>query len=218
MGVIVQLETGKRQPGGGSWEPKFGLPQDEEEVAEEEGSGWLAGSRRCSARSGNLWQPPRETSLVKGEYRKDVGLPRSGCSRPPRSPPNPQGPLCSPWGGCVSSGQGACSEAVPFGAAFIHRLLSGENCPHRRPTPSAQGRLILRRDGRTVCCHFRPARCVSGHFLSYTLDPPNPAPHSVPAAAAERHLINSVKAKVIRDSARVCNSIAVTVAWVGGKP
>lgn len=136
MGVIVQLEAGKRQPGGGSWEPKLGLPQEEEEVAEEEGSGWLAGSRRCSARSGNLWQPPRETSLVKGEYRKDVGLPCSGCSRPPRSPPKRQGPLCSPWGGCVSSGQGACSEAVPFGAAFIHRLLSGENCPHGRPTPS----------------------------------------------------------------------------------
>lgn len=33
------------------------------------------------SRKGNLWQPPGDINLVKAEYREDVSLPGSGCSR-----------------------------------------------------------------------------------------------------------------------------------------
>lgn len=44
-------------------------------------AGWRAGSPRYSARVVN-GRPPKEISLVKAGYRKDVGLPGSGCYRP----------------------------------------------------------------------------------------------------------------------------------------
>lgn len=66
--VLANLSVGRRRMG--RRRPDWRVP-----------AGWPAGSPRCSARVVN-GRPPKEISLVKAEYRKDVGLPVSGCSRP----------------------------------------------------------------------------------------------------------------------------------------
>lgn len=116
---------------------------------------------------GSFAATPRGTSSAKGEYRKDSGLPGSGCSHSPQSPlPAAEARAAPRRGGRVSSAPSAAfirprlpEESGPYGRPSG---VSAAPAARRRSTPSARGGLGPRRDGRTECGHFLPGRCVPG--------------------------------------------------------
>ena len=136
---------------------------------------------------GSFAATPRGTSSAKGEYRKDSGLPGSGCSiarnplsQPPRHALLPGGEDAAPLRRAQpSSARGSRKRAAPTGAPPAsppRPLLAGGPLP-----PRGAGSAPAGMGGPSAVTSYLVAVCQDSN-PRYTLNPP-----SVPAAVATRH-------------------------------